>query len=263
MAEKAGYIHGVTREEQERLKLLNELTNQSFIDFLHLKGTERVLELGSGLGILCAQVAQQLHRGHATGVELSKVHLSKVPQQPSNLEFVLADVHDLPFEALSFDIVYGRYILEHISNPSEALKQAYRVLDHKGRIYFQENSTLWMEFYPACPHFVHAWKKFAQLQSMMGGDAMIGIKLFDRLKKAGFKDLKISIAPEVHAADSPYFKSWIRNIIGNLESAEQKLIEKGFLTQSEYLHAIDEMNQFSQHPYASTYFAWNRIEGVK
>ncbi len=263
MAEKAVYIHGVSHEEQQRLKLLNELTNQSFIDFLKLRGTERVLELGSGLGILCAQVAHKLHRGTATGIELSKDQLSKVPQQPSNLEFVLGDVHELPFEDQSFDLVYGRYILEHISNPSEALKQAYRVLTRGGRICFQENSILTMEFYPSCPHFTNAWKKFAQLQSMMGGDAMIGIKLFDRLKKAGFTELKITLAPEVHTADSPYFTSWIQNIIGNIRSAEQKLIEKGFLTQSEYQHAIDELKAFSEHSYASTYFAWNRIEGVK
>ncbi|MEP7321661.1 MAG: methyltransferase domain-containing protein [Saprospiraceae bacterium] len=257
------YIHGVTPEEQSRLKLLNDLTNQSFIEFLKLRGTERVLELGSGLGLLCAKVATILFRGHATGIELSKAQLSKTPQSPSNLEFVLGDVHELPFRDKSFDLVYGRYILEHVSNPYDVLKQAHRVLTEDGRICFQENSTLWMEFYPACPLFTHAWKKFARLQSDIGGDAMIGIKLFDRLKKVGFRNLEISIAPEVHSSDSPHFKPWISNLIGNLSSGEHQLVEKGLLTQSEFQNAVDELHEFTSHPYASTYFAWNRIEGVK
>lgn len=257
------YIHGVSPEEQHRLKLLNDLTNQSFVDFLKLRGTERVLELGSGLGLLCAKVASLLRTGHATGIELSKEQLSKTPQSPANLEFVLGDVHDLPFKDHSFDLVYGRYILEHVSNSFDVIRQAYRVLTEGGRICFQENSILWMEFYPACPQFMHAWKKFARLQNDLGGDAMIGIKLYDRLKKAGFKNLELSLAPEVHSADSPHFKSWISNLIGNLQSGEKALVEKGLLTQSEYQHAIDELTEFMSHPYASTYFAWNRIEGVK
>ena len=257
------YIHGVSPDEQHRLKLLNDLTNQSFIDFLKLKGTERVLELGSGLGLLCAKVASLLRNGHATGIELSKEQLSKTPQSPSNLEFVLGDVHELPFNDRSFDLVYGRYILEHVSNPYDVLKQAFRVLAPDGRICFQENSILWMEFYPACPQFMHAWKKFARLQSDLGGDSMIGIKLYDRMKKVGFKNLEITIAPEVHSSDSPHFKTWINNLIGNLSSGEKQLIDKGLLTQSEFQNAVDELKEFTSHPYSSTYFAWNRIEGVK
>lgn len=257
------YIHGVTPDEQQRLKLLNELTNKDFIDFLDLKGTERVLELGSGLGILCASVAMKLNRGKATGIEISKEQLSKSPQFPNNLEFVMGDVHDLPFKNSSFDLVYGRYILEHISDPGLVLKEAYRVLTADGRICFQENSVLWMEFYPSCPHFMFAWKKFAQLQNMMGGDGMIGIKLFDRLKKAGFKNLKLSIAPEVHSADEKSFKPWITNLIGNLKSAEHVLIDKNYLTLAEFSSAVNELDDFMNHPFASAYFAWNRIAGTK
>lgn len=263
MSSYSNYIHGTAPDEQQRLRLLNELTNKDFIDFLSLSGTERVLELGSGLGILCAAVAMKLYKGRATGIELSKDQLSKCPQFPHNLEFVLGDVHDLPFENNSFDLVYGRYILEHISNPIVALKEAYRVLIPEGKIYFQENSILWIEFYPSCPHFMYAWKKFAQFQSMIGGDAMIGIKLFDRLKKVGFKNIKISLAPEVHTADDTSFKIWISNLIGNLRSAETDLVQKNHLTQAEFNSAIQEMEEFKQHPFASAYFAWNRISASK
>ncbi len=262
-ADNSGYIHGTTSEEQQRLALLNELTNASFIEFLQLKGHEKVLELGSGLGILAAQVARKLFTGHVTGIELSKDQLSKAPQDPANLEFVLGDVAEIPFSDFTFDIVYGRYILEHVSNAAQVIREAYRVLKGDGKIYFQENSILWMEFYPSCPKFMHAWKKFAQLQSMMGGDAMVGIKLYDKLKRAGFRNLEISLASESRTAEDPAFRPWITNLIGNLESGRKNLIDKNFLNESEFQQALDELNEFMQHPFASTYFAWNRVEGVK
>ena len=263
MTDSSRYIHGVSPGEQIRLSLLNQLTNKSFIEFLQLQGHENVLELGSGLGLLSAEVASQLTTGFATGIELSKEQLSQTPQTPSNLEFMLGDVHDLPFGDQTFDLVYGRYILEHVSDPIQVIQQAKRVLVTDGRICFQENSTLWMEFYPSCPHFTYAWKKFAQLQSKLGGDAMIGIKLFDRVKKCGFREISISLSPEIHSADTPSFRPWIENLIGNLQSAERKLVESNLLTQSEYQNAIEELSEFVEHPYAYTYFAWNRLEAIK
>ena len=56
---------------------------------------------------------------------------------------------------------------------------------------------------------------------------------------------------------------WIENLIGNLQSAERKLVESNLLTQSEYQNAIEELSEFVEHPYASTYFAWNRLEAIK
>ncbi|MEP7268144.1 MAG: methyltransferase domain-containing protein [Saprospiraceae bacterium] len=263
MPDPLNYIHGVSSDEQQRLKLLNDLTNQSFIHFLNLQSHEIALELGSGLGLLCASVATKLFRGKTFGVELSKEQLRQVPQFPPNLEFILGDVHDLPFDDNIFDLVYGRYILEHVSDPMKVLKEAYRVLKPEGKICIQENSVLWMEFYPACPHFIYAWKKFAQLQSMMGGDAMIGIKLFERMKKTGFKKLKISIAPEIHSFDDTSFNPWITNLIGNLNSAKIQLLEKSFLSITEFNAAIEELTEFMANTFASTYFAWNRIEAFK
>jgi len=46
------------------------------------------------------------------------------------------NMHSLPFEADSFDLIVHSDTLEHIENPKHALSECYRVLKHKGALCF-------------------------------------------------------------------------------------------------------------------------------
>src|SRR5436305_1419796 len=116
------YIHGTNPSEQERLAGLNTLTNEPFLRFLALRESDVVLEVGSGLGILTHAAAQRLPRGEAWGVEQSPEQLARAPQGVGNLHFTQGDAHQLPFEANRFDVVYCRYLLEHVAGPWQVLK---------------------------------------------------------------------------------------------------------------------------------------------
>lgn len=263
MVFKQNYIHGSELSEQERLGKLNSLTNKSFIEFVNPKKHDVVLEIGSGLGILANEIANIIPDGNIFGIELLKPQLYKSPKNITNLHFINGDVQNLPFFKNKFDMVYGRYILEHLSNPEIALKEIYEVLKPGGKIYLQENAILTIQFYPACPKFDYAWKKFADLQSKLGGDAMIGIKLYQLLKQASFNHIEASFAPEIHYPEKETFIIWIDNLIGNLESAKFNLINYKLLTETEFQDAIHELKEFKMNQYASTYFYWNRIAGQK
>ena len=45
------YIHGTNKREQERLAGLNEITNNSFIDFLGDLSNKKICDFGCGLGL--------------------------------------------------------------------------------------------------------------------------------------------------------------------------------------------------------------------
>jgi ubiquinone/menaquinone biosynthesis C-methylase UbiE len=162
------YIHGTTEEEQLRLANLNALTNKSFMDFVEFRKTHRILELGSGLGILAEKISHQLTTGKVTGIEISEAQLAKCPSETHRLNYILGDVHRLPLENNSFNTIYCRYILEHVSDPVQVLREARRVLKPGGKIYIQENSILLLEMYPDCPHFKKVWKAFSDYQSGIG-----------------------------------------------------------------------------------------------
>lgn len=260
---KSFYIHGTREDEQDRLARLNELTNESFIDFTEVRDTDTILELGSGLGILAGKISEKLTTGKVTGIEISADQIAKCPKETKKLSFIRGDVCDLPFDQDSFDTVYCRYILEHVESPVRALHEARRVLKPGGRIFIQENSILLLEFYPDCPHFRLVWKAFAAYQSTLGGDAMIGIKLYALLKQAGFEKPELSMAPELHYPESGTFGPWIDNLIGNIRSAKDRLITENYITQRQYSAAEEELEELKNNKTASSYFYWNRAKALK
>jgi cyclopropane fatty-acyl-phospholipid synthase-like methyltransferase len=71
MTRESAYIHGTHPHEQNRLSLLNDLTNTSFLDFLDIKQGDSVLDVGSGPGILAHRVATAFPDSQVTGVEIA------------------------------------------------------------------------------------------------------------------------------------------------------------------------------------------------
>lgn len=260
---KSQYIHGTTPSEQERLALLNRLTNPPFIAWLgHFQG-KKILEVGSGLGILAGEIATAHPSCEVVGLEYSADQLAKAPSHITNLTFVQGDALDMPFEAESFDVVYCRYVLEHVSNPSQMLQEMYRVLKKGGQVFTQENDVEVIQFDPPCPTFKYVWQQFIQLQKQLGGDALIGRKLYRLLQEAHFKNINLSLAPQVHGFGDKEFKGWVHNIIGNVESGREKLVKLGFVTESEIDKSIQELEQLKHNEQGSTVFYWNRAKGMK
>ncbi|RPH74509.1 methyltransferase domain-containing protein, partial [bacterium] len=179
------------------------------------------------------------------------------------LSFIQGDVHNLPFNDNSFDTVYCRYILEHVTQPQTVLTEAARVLKPGGRIFIQENSILLLEFHPDCPSFRQVWKAFAAYQAATGGDAMIGIKLFEKLKLSGFVVDELSMAPELHYFGQDTFTPWIDNLIGNIKGVKDPLIRQQYVSAEEFNLALQEMGEFKSNELASTYFYWNRAKASK
>src|SRR5439155_1457614 len=99
--EQTSYIHGTEPAEQARLRLLNELTNKSFIDFLQIEETSSVLEVGSGLGILAQDVARLVLKGEVVGVEYSREQMVPLLQQAGFDDITLSIQLDIHYTARS------------------------------------------------------------------------------------------------------------------------------------------------------------------
>ncbi len=259
---KATYIHGTEPEEQERLAALNHLSNADFMAFLSVNANDKVLEIGSGLGILAHQIALETG-ADVTGVERSEEQLIQARRLNSPVTWIQADAHHLPYDEAIFDVVYCRYILEHVADAVQVMSEAFRVLKPGGRFYAQENNIEIHQTWPDCPTFLELWDHFGKLQTDLGGDAYVGKKLFSMALETGFKQPKLSIHPEVYGFRDAGYQRWIQNVIGLVESAKSALIHPKYAGNSLFDRAVDELKQLQQNEHGSVYFYWNRIEAVK
>jgi len=256
------YIHGTAPSEQARLALLNRLTNGPFVEFLGVQAQMRVLEVGSGLGLLASEVSATAEGVEVVGIEQSAEQIAAAATS-LRVRFVQGDAHHLPFEQGSFDLVYCRYLLEHVADPVRVVSEMRRVAKPGVRVAAMENDISLMRLDPPCPAFEKVWPTFADYQRQIGGDAYIGRRLFRIFREAGFEKIELSVQPEIHWQGSLGFAGWVENVIGNIRSAEMALVDRGLCSATQLEQAKGEIAALAQRGDASLLFVWNRAMAVR
>lgn len=138
-----------------------------------------------------------------------------------------------------------------------------RVLKPGGRILVQENDVSLQRYDPAAPKAERMWELLAILQSKLGGDARIGSRLQGLMTEAGFVDIRLSLAPELHQAGTRRFQVWIENQIGIFTGCAKDLKKHGLATASEVAKTVEELRGYLKRRQAASLFAWNRAASKK
>lgn len=107
--------------------------------FAGIKKGDHVLDLGSGAGNDCF-VARAIvgEEGKVTGLDMTESMIRKARQNcaklgHSNVEFVLGDIEQMPFEDNSFNVVISNCVLNLVPDKSKAFSEIKRVLRPGGR----------------------------------------------------------------------------------------------------------------------------------
>lgn len=102
--------------------------------------SDRILDVGTGTGIVALNAARKAAKGQVIGVDLSEGMLATARQNAAqtnagrNVEFRRMDAEALEFGDRSFDVVLSLFALLHFPDPSAAVKQMFRVLRPGGRL---------------------------------------------------------------------------------------------------------------------------------
>lgn len=110
---------------------------------LGLRGTEEVLEFGSGPGILSKMMADRLSNGRLTLVDVSSRWLRVARRRlrgRSNVRFLEGDVYSLDLPSRSFDMVVLNYVLHDIpeAERDDVVETLAKVVRPGGRLFIQE-----------------------------------------------------------------------------------------------------------------------------
>lgn len=116
---------------------LSRITVQSIgalLDAAEVRGRTRVLDVGTGPGYVAGAAVER--GADAVGIDFSAALIETARNRYPKIRFEQADAEDLPFESATFDAVVNGFGICHVPRPEVALREAFRVLKHGGRIAF-------------------------------------------------------------------------------------------------------------------------------
>ena len=147
------YVHGYDRRESMRLQDQAE----TLVDLLHSDTSypegSSVLEAGCGIGAQTIPLARNSPGARIVSVDISADSVAEAKAKAdaaglTNVQVQQADIFALPFDPQSFDHVFVCFVLEHLSQPIEALATMRELLRPGGTITVIEGTTAPPTFIP-------------------------------------------------------------------------------------------------------------------
>lgn len=273
MSESSTYVHGTSPEEQRRLSLLNDvLLNQAELRELNLNGTERILDLGSGLGQFTRAMGRAVPDGAVVGVErdeqqlASAIRLAETAGEQELVEFRRGDVLQLELpqsEWGTYDLARARFVLEHVRDPLRVVQNMVRAVRPGGRIVLADDDHEVLRLWPEPAGVSELWRAYMRTYDRNGNDPFIGRRLVSLLHAAGARPVRNTWIFFGGCAGMETFEVLAANMLGVIVTARQAIISASLLEESAFDEAVVSYRAWARRPDAALWFSMSWAEGAK
>lgn len=264
------YVHGYSDRETQRL------TEQSFIleKLLH-RGTNypagsHVLETGCGVGAQSYLLAKRNPDSRITSIDISMESLRKARaylrgHKMTNVNFMQADILNTTFRDASFDHVFVCFVLEHLSEPVQALNELKRVLKSGGSITLIEGDHGSCFWHPETRESIDVWNSLIKAQQTLGHDPLIGRKLHPLLQASEFDIQTVeprwvyTDASDLNLADGVLNKI----IVPMVASAKEQVLAAGIVNKSTWDKGMGDLEKTALPPQGTFFYTWFKGVGIK
>jgi ubiquinone/menaquinone biosynthesis C-methylase UbiE len=160
----------------------------------------KVLDLGCGPGTITVDLADRVAPGETVGIDTSLEVVERARANAAakpggalrNLRFDVGDVYDLEFEDDHFDVVHAHQVLQHLTDPVAALREARRVLAPGGLLAVRDSDYGAFVWAPADARLTRWLELYHQVTRVNEAEADAGRYLPTWVRAAGFTDLEVT-----------------------------------------------------------------------
>lgn len=131
-------------EMYDRIFSFLRIFQKKVVELINPQNNIFFLDIGCGPGWAVRYAAHLVEEGKFYGIDLSAKMIEIAERKSAglkNVQFYNTNAENLPFESDLFDVIICTNSFHHHTNPAGTLKEAYRVLKPKGRIYIVDPTT--------------------------------------------------------------------------------------------------------------------------
>ncbi|HTV34260.1 MAG TPA: methyltransferase domain-containing protein [Methylocella sp.] len=253
MEQSTDYIIRGGAEGRERLRILARImsaSTASLFDRLAVREEQHCLDVGCGGGDVTLEFARRIGpRGRAIGVDIDATQLDIARHEAAaagirNVEYRLLDARTMDADlGPVFDIVYARFLLTHLQDPSLAVAAFYRYLRPGGLVIVEDIDFSGYFTYPESDAFQRYKDLYCTLVRRRGCDPNIGPRLPFLLTDGGFEGVNMTLIQPIGTSGEVKLLNPI-----TLENIAGAILRDGLATRQEIDGMVDDLTRFAANP---------------
>ncbi|HKC20310.1 MAG TPA: methyltransferase domain-containing protein [Candidatus Dormibacteraeota bacterium] len=245
------YVIRGGREGYDRLKILARTRwpdTSAFLERIGLRGGMRCVDLGCGGGDVTLEIARIVGPdGSVVGVDMDEVKLdlarsAAAEKGLSNVEFHAGNVNDWTAPS-GYDLVYSRFLLQHLSRPGDLLRRMWYGVCSEGVLAVEDVDFDGLFCEPPNAAFDFFASTFPRTIARYGGDGSIGRKLHRLFLEVGIPDPQVKLVQWAESSGDGK-----RLPLLTLEATAKSMVEGGLATQQEIDAAAADLAEFTNDP---------------
>jgi len=180
----------------------------------HLRPGQHLLDVGCGPGTITADLAEAVSPGgRVTAVDssadiLESTRAELAARGIAGAVVETADVHELPYEDGSFDVVHAHQVLQHVADPVRALREMRRVCRPGGVVAVRDADYAGMTWYPEVPGLGEWQSLYRRVARANGGEPDAARRLLAWSRAAGFPDDALTATATTWVYATPEDRAW-------------------------------------------------------
>lgn len=226
-------------------KLFKDLKEKSYSPFYHLKDGI-IADIGCGTGLDVVNLAS-ITKGNnikVIGLDFQKEMIEEAKSKTaalSDIEFLIGDVENIPFENNSLSGIRNERLLQHLKNPRKAFIEFYRVLKIGSPLVVLETDWSSMIIYNGTSEITSKVRSYLLNQNVNNGYSAITIS--NLLTTNHFKNISLNVFTLVSKR--------LEEVIAftKLDFVLKKMEAEGYINKNEHADFLNNLTEANNGNY--------------
>jgi methyltransferase family protein len=176
----------------------------------------------------------------------SKLDLARraaAARELGNVEFRLLNVRDWD-EPGGYDMVYSRFVLQHLSQPVDLLHRMWAAARQGGLLVVEDTDFDAFCCHPPNEGFDFFLRTYSQVLQRRGGDHAIGRKLYGYFLAAGIPRPQVALVQSLWTEGEEKTLAW-----STLEASADAIVSEGIASKDKVTEALATLQRFTANPH--------------